>query len=70
MAEFKYFKKFNNISWNDAIIKLHKPSKKIVEKKFIKRLIFDEILSTLLINSNIRKNFKKQTKIKKKFIKI
>ena len=61
--------KFNNISWNDAIINLHKPSKKIVEKKYINRLIFDEILSTLLINSNIRKNFKKQTKIPKKIYK-
>ena len=51
-----------NISWNEAIINLHKPHISSNEKKFINRLIFDEILATFLINSNIRKNFKKKIK--------
>tara|TARA_B100000686_G_scaffold208753_1_gene215664 strand:- start:424 stop:2463 length:2040 start_codon:yes stop_codon:yes gene_type:complete len=62
-------KKFDNISWNDAVINLHKPKNTIEEKKYINRLIFDEILSTFLINSNIRKNFKKKSKIPKKIYK-
>ncbi len=56
----------NNISWNDAILNLHNPNKTNDQKKYIERLIFDEILSTFLINSNIRKNFKKKNKIPKK----
>ena len=58
--------KFDNISWNEAITSLHKPKTTTNKKKNINRLIFDEILSTLLINSNIRKNFKKKSKIPKK----
>jgi|TARA_B100001079_G_scaffold254988_1_gene250187 ATP-dependent DNA helicase RecG len=56
----------NNISWNDAIKNLHKPKDSIDEKKYINRLIFDEILSTFIINSNIRRNFKKKYKLPKK----
>ena len=60
-------KKFDNISWKDAIIKLHDP--KNVKKKgnFLNRLIFDEILATFLINSKIRRNIKKIKKQKKIF---
>ncbi len=61
----KVLKKLHNISWNEAIINLHNPKKKNEEKKYINRLVFDEILSTFLINSNIRKNFKKKSKIPK-----
>tara|TARA_B100001123_G_scaffold243852_1_gene272631 strand:- start:1542 stop:3581 length:2040 start_codon:yes stop_codon:yes gene_type:complete len=56
----------HNISWNDAVENLHKPKKSISETKYINRLIFDEILSTFIINSNIRKNFKKKFKSPKK----
>ena len=59
-------KKLGNISWNDAIKNLHKPNKTAGEKKYINRLIFDEILSTFIINSNIRRNFKKKYKLPKK----
>ncbi len=59
----KYLK---NVSWNDAINNLHKPLEKNQNKKYLNRLIFDEIFSTFLINSNIRKNFKKQNKEPKK----
>ncbi|MDA9717818.1 ATP-dependent DNA helicase RecG, partial [Candidatus Pelagibacter sp.] len=46
-------KKFDNVSWNEAILNLHKPKKNEDKKKYINRLIFDEILSTFLINSNL-----------------
>ena len=56
----------DNISWKDAIINLHNPKNISNNKKYINRLIFDEILSTFLINSNIRKNFKRINKVPKK----
>ena len=59
-------KKFKNISWNEAIINLHKPKKNTDKKKYINRLIYDEILASFLINSNIKRNFKKKSKIPKK----
>ena len=59
-------KNLDNISWNEAIINLHNPKKNNENKKYLNRLIFDEILSTFLINSNIRKNFKKKRKLPKK----
>ena len=37
------------------------------QKVCLKRLIFDEIIATFLINSKIRKNIKKVKKIRKKF---
>ena len=56
--------KFKNIKWNEAIIELHK-SENIgkFKKNFYQRLAFDEIFSTFLVNSEIRKKIKK---IKKK----
>ena len=60
-------KNFNYISWNKAILELHDP--KNIKKKgnFLNRLIFDEIISTFLINSKVRKKIKKIKKINKKF---
>mgnify|MGYP001000879833 CR=1 FL=1 len=56
--------KFDNIKWNDAIKQLHKPENiGKYEKNFYQRLAFDEIFSTFLVNSEIRKKIKK---IKKK----
>ncbi len=56
--------KFENIKWNDAIIELHKPENiGKFRKNFYQRLAFDEIFSTFLANSEIRKKIKK---IKKK----
>ena len=59
-------KKFNNISWNKAIEELHK-SENIgkYKKNFYQRLAFDEIFSTFLVNSEIRKKIKRIKKIKK-----
>ena len=60
-------KKFNNISWNDSIKKLHNPDNiGKFKEKFYQRLAFDEIFSTFLVNSEIRKKIKKIKKTKKK----
>ena len=59
-------KKFDNISWNDSIKKLHKPeSIGKLKENFYQRLAFDEIFSTFLVNSEIRKKIKKIKKTKK-----
>ena len=56
--------KFGNIKWNEAIVELHKPENIENHKKnFYQRLAFDEIFSTFLVNSEIRKKIRK---IKKK----
>ena len=59
-------KKFNYVSWNDSIKELHK-SENIGKFKedFYQRLAFDEIFSTFLVNSEIRKRIKKTKKLKK-----
>ena len=52
--------KFGNIKWNEAIVELHKPENIGNDKKnFYQRLAFDEIFSTFLVNSEIRKKIKK-----------
>jgi ATP-dependent DNA helicase RecG len=64
----KTLKKFGNESWNNSIIKLHDP-KNISNYKsnFYRRLAFDEILSSFLISSEIRKKIKKIKKDSKTF---
>ena len=60
--------KFDNITWNNAIIDLHKPENVGGYKKnFYQRLAFDEIFSTFLVNSEIRKKIKKFKKVNKIF---
>ena len=61
-------KNFGNIGWNDSIKKLH-DSENIgkFKENFYQRLAFDEIFSTFLVNSEIRKKIKKIKKTKKKF---
>ncbi len=55
--------KFDNISWNDSVIELHKPENiDKVKENFYQRLAFDEIFSTFLVNSEIRKKIKKNKK--------
>ena len=60
--------KFGNETWNNSIIKLHDP-KNIENYKanFYKRLAYDEILASFLVNSEIRKKIKKIKKISKNF---
>jgi ATP-dependent DNA helicase RecG len=63
----KILDNFNNISWNDSIKELHKPENVGKYKKnFYQRLAYDEIFSTFLVNSEIRKKIKKFKKVKKK----
>ena len=59
---------FDNESWNNSIIKLHDP-KNIdnYKSKFYKRLAYDEILASFIVNSEIRKKIKKIKKVSKKF---
>jgi len=53
-------KKFNNINWNDSVKELHKPENVgNYKKNFYQRLAYDEIFSTFLVNSEIRKKIKK-----------
>ena len=60
--------KFKNISWNSSIKELHKPENiGNYKSNFYQRLAFDEIFSTFLVNSEIRKKIKKIKKTKKKF---
>ena len=48
-------KKFNNIKWKDAILKVHKlDSKEILKSKYYKRLVFDELFAHFLLSSKIR----------------
>ena len=64
----KVLKKFNNISWNEAIIELHKPENVgNYKSNFYTRLAYDEIFSTFLVHSEIRKNIKKIKKQQKIF---
>ena len=56
-------KKFENISWNNSIRKLHNPENIGKSKdNFYQRLAYDEIFSTFLVNSEIRKKIKKVKK--------
>jgi len=59
---------FNNESWNEAIIKLHDPVNiENYKSSFYRRLAYDEILASFLVNSEIRKKIKKIKKVSKKF---
>ncbi len=60
-------KKFGNLSWNNSIVELHKPENIGKYKdNFYQRLAYDEIFSTFLVNSQIRKKIKKIKKKRKK----
>jgi len=60
--------KFDNISWNDAIINLHKPENiGKYKSNFYERLAYDEILASFLVHSEVRKKIKKIKKQKKIF---
>ncbi len=64
----KILKKFDYISWNEAIVKLHLPENVGQYKSnFYKRLAYDEILSSFLVHSEIRRKIKKVKKQKKNF---
>ena len=57
---------FDNESWNNSIVKLHDPKNiNNYNSSFYKRLAYDEILSSFLVNSEIRKKIKKIKKVAK-----
>ncbi len=60
--------KFDNISWNQSIIELHKPENiGNYKSNFYQRLAYDEILASFLVHTNIRNKIKKIKKQKKFF---
>ena len=64
----KILNKFNNQSWKNSILKLHDPQNiGNYKSDFFKRLVFDEILASFLIFSEIRKSIKKVKKNRKIF---
>jgi ATP-dependent DNA helicase RecG len=64
----KILEKFNNERWNNSIIKLHDPMNiGNYKSDFYRRLAYDEILASFLVNSEIRKKIKKIKKDQKKF---
>ena len=61
-------KRFDGITWNESIKELHKPrDDENYKKNFYQRLAYDEIFSTFLVNSEIRKKIKKIKKKNKNF---
>ena len=61
-------RKFNYITWNESIVKLHHPNNiGKYNSDFYRRLAYDEIFSSFLVNSEIRKKIKRIKKHKKKF---
>ena len=61
-------KNFDNESWNKSIIKLHDPANiGNYKSSFYKRLAYDEIFASFLVNSEIRKKIKKIKKTSKNF---
>ena len=61
-------KKFSNIKWKDAILKIHSlDTKEILKSKYYKRLVFDELFAHFLLSSKIRTKIKKIKKSQKIF---
>ena len=61
-------KKFNNIKWKDAILKIHSlDTKEILKSKYYKRFVFDELFAHFLLSSKIRTKIKKIKKSQKIF---
>ncbi len=60
-------KKIGNTSWSNAVHNIHNDQNKNINSKSYRRLAYDEILSNLLVLSQIRKRIKKFKKIKKNF---
>ena len=59
--------KIGNVSWSKSIFYLHEKKVKDLNSQYYRRLAYDEILSNLLVLSQVRKRIKKLKKIGKKF---
>ncbi len=60
-------KKIGNVSWSKSIFDIHENKENDLNSKFYRRLAYDEILTNLLVLSQIRKRIKKLKKKNKKF---
>ena len=48
-------KNFNNVTWNESIKKIHSEDfENLKNSHYVKRLIFDEIISNFLLSSTFR----------------
>ena len=59
--------KIGNVSWSKSIFYLHEKKAKDLNSQYYRRLAYDEILSNLLVLSQVRKRIKKLKKIGKRF---
>ena len=60
---------FDNKNWKDSIIYLHSPKNKLdLQSNYFRRLAYDEILSSHIVLSQIRKKIKKIKKKPKNFV--
>ena len=67
--EEKIMKNFGNKTWIESILYLHNPKiKQDFQSNYFRRLGYDEILSSLIILSQVRKKIKKIKKRPKKFV--
>ncbi len=60
-------KKIGNVSWAKSIFYLHKEKGNDINSHYYRRLAYDEILSNLLVLSQVRRRIRKFKKKKKKF---
>ncbi len=60
-------KKIGNASWVESVNYLHEGNDNKINSKYYRRLAYDEILSNLLVLSQVRKRIKRLKKEKKKF---
>ena len=63
----KILEKIGNVSWIDSIKYLHGEKKNEISSKHYRRLAYDEILSNLLVSSQVRRRIKKLKKKNKVF---
>ena len=60
-------KKIGNVSWSKSIFSIHENKRNDINSKSYRRLAYDEILTNLLVLSQVRKRVKRFKKKSKKF---
>jgi len=60
-------KKIGNVSWYESVLNIHGNNKMDFNSKFYRRLAYDEILTNLLVLSQVRTRIKKHKKERKIF---
>ena len=61
----KILEKIGNVSWYESILNIHKNKKNDIKSNFYRRIAYDEILSNLVVLSQVRKRIKRLKKTKK-----